>query len=924
MRGTHPAVRPLGVGVALTFVLGLVAIAPATSPAAAQVATSDRLQFCRDDAGQPFSGEIDILLLLDDTASLQRQDPSKTRFDVLTTVFDGISSVGGERRVNLAVFLFGSRVEPIFDFRPLEPSGVAETVQEIREKNVATQDRTNFTDAVQRAATVLSARPAQNCRVLLWFTDGNHDASGGRPRLENDVPEADALRTAFCLPGGLTERVRSQRINPFVLLLDPPEDVRFEQRLDASKDVFQVITGDPRPSFPQEDRPDRSPSAECGGPLGEQLGRVFAVSQSDELIAIISDFLNEFEAASRITAEVCPYNIGALDSLPLPDAHFIDWIALTDFAAGASNAPPTVDRMTVVTADGREIAASTVLEIFWTAGPSARYRIIESQRDLLEAGWQISLPNANELCLRSRPRDLVFRISSGEPAIDVVAPRSLPRRLWGDGQLRLSSVDGREITLDDALRSPEVRGRLTLVQGGLFTSDASLPARIVIDGAPSRNTQCSFIQIPRPDSLDAGPAFARGGLEAPATVIGSDCIVTPATRGEDGGVLDFAATIADLTRLSGPGGPEECRIGDDWHVVVNGQRIDGESLVLSPGGAPLSFTVASGTSTPNEDRDCVAVAVAPVELRWQSQSTAIPVGITADWKRRGSSSIAFLLVAVALLLAAALSLGLLWLLNSMLLKAPKGAEFFGAEVNGTLAVDSRGEAHLEWERGAQELDGRTNYAKGGGDVIKFGQVELDRVLPSLLQPFSEPALRVTRGGTLPAAVVSYPRASLPGAVPLDFDELITVTTVSTVPAEVDRPVEVQFVVLMRDSGRTESVARGFARLAAARQRELAREMQKLLEQRSPAASNPSKSRSGRSTQDVPAATVRERPSTADRGSAQGPRPRPGRDGQSGQAGTQPRPRDAGTSGPNERGLDSGPGPGPGPGPGGGQPRPRPK
>ncbi len=832
----HRTVGPAAVVLlALSFIGGLVSVIALEAPATAQQ-TADRLQFCRDASGEPLPGDIDILLLLDDTLSLERQDRNESRFEVLANFFRDVSSIESERRVNLATFTFGIDAAPIFDFRALEPADVPLTIADIRTRNTAQQNKTDFVKAVQRASAVLSTRPTQNCKILLWFTDGSHDASNVFNEA-SDRNDADGLRTAFCPADGLADRLRTQRINTFVLLLDPPPIANTELRLEASKDVFQSVTGDPLPGFPKELRPDRELTPDCARPLGEQLGKVFAVEKAEEMVAIIADFINAFEDASRATAEQCPYNVGALDSLPLPDAHLIDWFSLTDFALGATSRPPTLDRMTVLTAQGERLAAGEVLESFRVSGPSTRFRVIEAQRERLGAGWQIALPDAEDLCLRSRPRDLLFRLSTGEQSLDVVAPRGLPARLWDAGQLQLLSPGGQRLDVDAALRSAEVRGRLAIEQGQLFAADGTLAARVIVDGAPTRSSTCSAMQIPSPDSLDTSGAFFSGGLEAPrSAVLGSECIVIPATRGEEGGTVDFTATLAALNRLSagateaGTGEGDRCAIGADWHVLVDGRRSDGPIVRLPAGGAPVSLVIASGVNAPDADRDCIAESVAPVELRWQSQSVAIPVSLTAQWQRRGSNSIAIALTMFALLTSIAISLGLLRLLNGWLLAAPEAVRFSGMEFRGSLVVDSHRKATFEFDRESIQTQGQSHFAEGDATEVKCGDSAFRRELPSLVKPFAEPVLRLRRGGNEPGAVVSYPSTTTRGAVPLDFDEVIVASSVERGPATPDRAVPVEFVILVPNQGRNETDAEAANRLlSVAQRRGVADRLQKELE-----------------------------------------------------------------------------------------------
>lgn len=858
-----------GTGLLLAvLVLGVTTVAAPQAPASAQAAQLDQLRFCRDANGERLTGDIDILLLLDDTLTLRRQDPDQTRFAVIRSFLEGITAIESNQTVNFATYVFGNDATPVLDFAAIDRSDIDRIDAQIRANNPAQQNTTNFIRAITRASQSLNARPAQNCRILLWFTDGNHDANDDFTPAA-DAQESQELQEAFCAPDGLAQRVRAQRINTFVLLLDPPPLQPL--RLEASKDIFQVLTGDPKPGFPDESRLERSPSGGCAGPLGEQLGKIFAVDKSDQLIAIIADFLHELEDGGVITAETCPYPDEPLDSLELPDAHLVDWISATDFSTGTSRTPPDISRLTVVTSDGQQLQAGDVMDVIWTSGPSARFRVRESQRELLGSGWIVRAREAVDLCLRSRAVDLSFRLSTGEPSVAVVAPRGLPARLWDEGQLRYVARDGRRLTLEEALRSPDVRGRLAIASGLVFSPDSELPVNVLVDGAPVRGELCSVLEIPLSASLSAGGGLLRAQREAPMQpVIGSECLVTPATRGDDGGSLDFTATLAGLAELRAD---ERCDIGDDWHVLIDGQRLDGTVTSLSAGAAPVRFTLASGVAPPNERRDCIGRPLPPVELAWQGQTVAIPASVTAEWERRGDAGIASGFTVLALLIAVAASYGLLWLLNWLLLRPPAGNTLQGFDVPARLQVDQRGRVSLDWSEGRPEsFTGILENGSGGGaGVLIIGRNRFTRNLP--FNPLKEPTLLMQRGQAAVTAV-SFPRVG--AGIPISFPELVVLSTMSTSPAEPDRPIDVTFTVLVQRVRKT-SLEQVFSQVEG-RKNDLAGRMQQMLASRQGSAAASERSRrqqrdTGRDRE--AAATARPRPNTANRTTAPSPRARPG-------------------------------------------------
>jgi len=797
-----PRQRTLAFVLAAGMLVGAVGASLPSGDAQAQQVGVDQLRFCRDANGERLRGDIDILLLLDDTLTLRRQDPRDARFGVIRSFLEGVTQIPTEQQVNFATYTFGEGVTPVLDFEAITSADLQRIDRVIRDNNPAQQMETNFVIAMNRASQALNARPAQNCRILLWFTDGNHDERDDFSS-QADVRESENLRNEFCAADGIADRVRAQRINTFVLLLEPPPSQ--PMRLEASKDVFQVLTGDPNPNFPDEERPGRRPTANCDRPLGEQLGKVFAVDEAEKLVAIIADFLNEIEDGGRITEELCPYPDGSLDSLALPDAHLIDWLSVTDFARGGDDPSPDASLLRILTADGDEYAGEEVLERFREAGPSARFRIRAEFLDELGAGWIVRAERAENLCLRSRAVDLTFSLSSADPGLAVIAPEALPDRLWVDDRLAYFAPDGGQLSTDEALRSPEVRGRLRVDSVDALSSDGTLPARIVIDGAPVRSDQCSVIQIPAALTVSGGLFASRP--EAPqAPLVSSECTLTPATRGGDGGTLDFTATLVGLDELRED---DQCDVGDDWHVLIDGQRITGTTQQLTAGGDAVRFAIASGAEPANAARDCIARALPPVEFVWQGQTILVPASVTAEWERRGDVAIASGFTVFALALALFLSYGLLLLMNWGLLRPPAGKSLRSFSVEATLHLTSRGDARLVWsDRQAGDVTDPVRPGAGGGSKplsFRGDAFTLSRRLRA--NPLKEPTLVMQRGDQR-VTVVSEPRVG--PDIPINFPDLSLLWTASAVPATADQEVAVTFTVV--HSNNKTSPTKDFERL----------------------------------------------------------------------------------------------------------------
>jgi len=797
----HRTRRGLALIVAAVVIPGAFAHAPAGAESTDWVvsATSAKgMELCLDASGDPRRGDFDILVLLDDSGSLQQTDAEGLRYEALGVLLRGLVGIDSEgagiRARNIALVSYGERVDVLLPFRPLVGDEVDGIVADVRSRAPGRQRYTDFIGGVSTAVGLLGDRPAANCRILVWFTDGDHHMAGSpsSTSLEDQLVDAQSLRTEFCAPNGLDTRIRERGINTFALMLEPlptrPE------ALDASKDVMQVITGDPNPGFVGSADVRRSPSEGCGGELGRQIGRVLPAARADQLPGILADLPNEVEGALPGVPDLaCPYIVDEVNSSALPDAHLIEWFSLTDFRNSDELEAPTLSGVTVITADGERLPASAMMEEISRTDRVLRVRPRADQRDRLGAGWELRLTGAAQTCLRVLPVSLTFRISTAEPQISVVRPVSLPERLFSEGQLELIERDARgTLDLDTALRTAGVSGRLIVDRGELFAEDRRLPAAIIVDGAPVVSPECAALQIPAPGTLTAGRAGQLGGPEAPNDPLqSSTCVIVPATTG-DGGTLLWGSTLAALN------GPEAaCRVGE-WEVLIDGVASGGDQLSFEAGGSPVLLQLRSLTPPDNEPRDCTGVTMPALTLEWQRTEAAIPVELSVTWSKRSSPLIAVAIASPAVLIVALLSLLLLRLINDRWMRPPDANALWGYESRAMLGLDRRGRPRIEWGRGStgfhvdQEAIGPVVGI--GREELRLESTRLVRQMPGWLRPLDEPVLFVA---DQQAAVAAHPPASRGrGTLPLGFREAIVIAADAVRIPTVDDPLPVRIIVLV--------------------------------------------------------------------------------------------------------------------------------
>lgn len=754
------------------------------------------LELCRDAAGELRAGAFDVLLLIDDSGSLAATrtptDPDGIRFEAIRVLLEGLGRMGeNDRAVNVAAVSFGAQFDILLPFQELRSSDVGTIVADIERSATGRQLLTDYIMGVGRGVDMLADRPADNCRILVWFTDGEHDVSNSQSSTA-DAADAEGLRQAFCRAGGLRERVRDQGINTFVLLLNPPGSRPVS--LEASQDVMQVITGDRSPEFPGAGAEARTPSGDCSGTLGPQTGLILPVSEAGQLPGLFADLPNIIDGG--VAPIACPYRVGDVDTGPLPDGHLIEWISLTDYQAGNQPVAPTLTNLEVVVSDER-IRADKILEEFSVSAPSARFRVRAEARDQLIAGWTLRVTDAQNLCLRISAVVPQFRISTTDPQIVALRPDGLPTRLFETDQLQFRSVpDGETLTLQEALRVVRVAGRLRVEHGGIFNERSAIPAAIVIDGAPVQGDGCTAVQIPAPGTFVANSI--RGSdrvVEAPEKPLrSSSCMVTPATIG-DGGVLDWERTLQQLNDES-----FACRVGD-WTVFVDGEQVTTGSLTLVAGRPAVEVELRSGAPPANSELDCTGVAVEPIQLVWQGRPAEIPVTLSIAWLKRSNPLIAAAIATPLVLLIILLSLGLLWLINDRFMRPPDPSKLWGFEAEGRLKVDERGLFTIRWQGDAtaikvtsEMLQKVTSHERGGLRTERL--TRLARKMPPIHRPLAEPVLELETADQARIAV-SHPTApSGHGALLMGFREAMVLSAGAGRLPDASTDVPVRLVVLV--------------------------------------------------------------------------------------------------------------------------------
>ncbi|WP_068246833.1 VWA domain-containing protein, partial [Mycobacterium sp. ACS4331] len=168
----------------------------------------------------------DLLLLFDESSSLQQSDPNAARVAAAKPLLQTLGRYADRVGANLdvAVAGFADTYTPEKDWTRLTESsadGTAAALSDIASKNTGID--TDYWLALDGARQALAGRGADRCQAIAWFSDGKIDFTprpGSKPYADgidlDDPANVEQIRQraieSICRPGGLADQVRSSNI----------------------------------------------------------------------------------------------------------------------------------------------------------------------------------------------------------------------------------------------------------------------------------------------------------------------------------------------------------------------------------------------------------------------------------------------------------------------------------------------------------------------------------------------------------------------------------------------------------------------------------------------------------------------------------------------------------------------------------------
>jgi hypothetical protein len=737
---------------------------------------------CKDVNGIVKEGELDVLLLLDNSKSLSRSDERGQRFDAIDQLLESLAaSERKNSKNNFGLITFGQSTKEIIGLKEITPNtykSIGELIRDEVPNSLKDQEKlTDYVAALNEAFLILKSRPPSNCKFVIWFTDGVFDLSDS-PNPINDKIDASKLQDAVCGESGLAKKFQSIPINTFVVFLDPGDTTNYEGRLRASQDAMQAITGDAEPNFYGES--DRKVKEPCE--LGKHLGEVFPVDEAGKLKGFFRDFGPIANGGISITDD-CP-SIGGLVSKPLPNAEIIEWIAITSH----TNEPPDLSKFDVLI-NGQQ---GKFLDYFEKLGASRQvspyFEVKSDMRLKLAAGWKLKTDVSQSVCLFAKARDMKFRIRNGDTQIEVIEPKSLSKDLYTDNQLQLFDGEN-EIQIDEALALGSVSGKLTVESGEIFFKDSRIPVSIVLDGVFTISPSDCKLEIYYPEQV------------APKGVVKSnDCDVIPAPRG--GTIIDAEEALLSL-KLSCP--------TFVWQLIANDQPVS-EKWTVSTGDTKNNFYIATSASAPNEKLECKPTEkLAPVVVSVMNEkSQRVEIGVSVEYeflKRVSSSRVAFITALFAILFMA-LSLAVLRLVNVLTAKGPSQSDFFGYEAEAELVPGDYKRGELHWPFMTTKTyvadPDKLHQIKDNPQrtSLDVGSLKFSRQLPPFTRPLQEARL-VLRSKS---AAVFWRANRYADGLPLAFGKALVISYTDDLPSNKEGSVRVKVTLLVPKHGSNAGIA----------------------------------------------------------------------------------------------------------------------
>ena len=729
-------------------------MAPLAAPVAhgATGGSSKPLSVCTDAEQKPKSGDIDVLLLMDNSKSLESKkngntptDPDGKRF---TAVGDLLGSLGSLTEstesqkgvtINFGMISFGAAARKEIDFKKLTSANNAEIAKEVKEALPPLEQVTNYVKALQLAIEMLNNRPSTNCKFLVWFTDGQFESeeigNDDDDRSEKISSQARALEREICREDGLADGFHNARINTFVIVLKP---TKTDGRLDASYGAMQAITG----AFGTNQVPGAVAAGKrpdlCGDISSrDHIGDILVAEDASSIARKIPTIGNRIEGWE--TVGVCPISSDSADMPLMPAARHLGGIAFTAYEKGTELA--SLERSEIVDNDGRKRGFEEFLVIEKSSSKfEQKFSFNDAAIKNLQQGWTFAIDKGEVgWCVQILHQKFVVKFT--ETSVVEVNPGGL-----------LTTRDLANITYATADSEPKT---LSLIEAR--KEAGKVDGFLDIDPTKklfAEPIQVEVQQLTVPSLSCSEVVFVAAGEDMPKNRKKTeDCIIDTSMTN----LSSVEVQVVQGASLSDSACSAKLGIVETGPTEVWTDELKTMSSLVHPKGSQKRIhIVLSFEGRKAECKSLQPQSDSNLELKYGSDKTqVIPINIDVRLDKKAIWWLRALIALMILLLVALLNL---WLLRIMAGKSSRMSRFGvdAYEVPITLRKNSGGRVEAVLRDGSSPMTHRFDlemkipiHVETSGlaaSLNKGSFSKLKVIVPPLHKPFREPSLTLVSSG----------------------------------------------------------------------------------------------------------------------------------------------------------------------------------
>ena len=708
-----------------------------------------KLEICDDGNGQQKNGDVDVLLLLDNSKSLNAtnnpSDPENKRYEAINLLLKALgdltiseSADGEALKLNFGLLSFGTNAKTLISLTELTSANAESLGRQVENEVPPILDKqestTNYIPALATALDEFGQRPSENCKILIWFTDGQFESReinrSDPDKASKRKDQAEELKSKVCGVDGFAERVRQLGINTFALVLQPTKP---DERLEASYGAMQAITGASTSMLPIQVQYGIDDYEDMCGDIRTTplLGEVFLAEEAESiarLVGLIDPRGNGPSVGS------CPADLEELEAQKMPAARHLK--ELTFVGRNAPTKLEDLDRAEIIDSLG----IPHPLNEFLTPTSESGYRKVfvfnKKAEEKLDQGWKIKIDQGVEgWCVFVRGHKFEVKFGGPNDGKDIT-------QVSDAGNLNESDLENLEFqrASDQSVLSDisearaevgEVRAFLSIDPTGLLFPEPGIEIGVQQQSVPT--ISCELFSI-----KEIGDIRESRRISSSCEIDTSETNLSTVT-----GRITSASSLAD----------KDCNAklffakpNSSGEVSVDSELT--EQIELPKGKSQVVVVLkAQGDSATCVTDSSEVQFIFNVPGQGEVKITR-PIHIDLLWKKIPSPIVVWILVFLAVLAAIILNLLLLREIKKRTSKLPK-AKLFAYEVAVSLNIDSNGGVIAKHADGSNLSDHKYAIEKlisispsdslRAGKLLSGSRSEIAVRLPRLWRPF-DPAV----------------------------------------------------------------------------------------------------------------------------------------------------------------------------------------